>query len=158
MPEETKKERLDRELNELLQELRVALPGVQVLFAFLLTVAFSQQFPELTDLQRGVYFATFLGAAVTSVMFIAPTAYHRIRFRDYDKERMLETSTRLAIIGLSVLALSIAGTVFLISDVMFGVGAAALTAGIVAGLLLWFWFGLPLTRKLTERGKQGRGG
>jgi hypothetical protein len=158
MPEETKKERLDRELNELLQELRVALPGVQVLFAFLLTVAFSQQFPKLTDLQRGVYFVTFLGTAVTSVMFIAPTAYHRIRFREYDKERMLETSTRLSLIGLSFLAFSITGTVFLISDVMFGVGAAGLTAGIIAGLLVWFWFGLPLTRKLTERGKRGRGG
>ena len=118
--------------------------------AFLLTVAFSQRFPQLTDVQRNVYFATFLATAVTSVMFIAPTAYHRIRWREYDKEQMLVTSTHLTLAGTVFLALSITGTVFLITDVMFGVGAAALTAGVAAGLLAWFWFGLPLSRKLVE--------
>jgi phosphoglycerol transferase MdoB-like AlkP superfamily enzyme len=149
MPE-SEKERLDRELNELLQELRVALPGVQVLFAFLLTVAFSQRFAQLTSVQRNVYFATFLATAVTSVMFIAPTAYHRIRWREYDKEQMLVTSTHLTLAGVVFLALSITGTVFLITDVMFGVGAAALSAAVIAGLLAWFWFGLPVIRKLGE--------
>lgn len=150
MPEESKKERLDRELNELLQELRVALPGVQVLFAFLLTVAFSQQFPKLTDLQRNVYFATFLMTALTTVMFIAPTSYHRIRWRQYDKEQMLITSTHLTIWGTGFLAVAIAGTVFLITDVMFGLGPAAVVAAVITAILTWFWFGLPLMRKLTE--------
>jgi Family of unknown function (DUF6328) len=150
MAEETKKERLERELNELLQELRVALPGVQVLFAFLLTVAFSQQFPRLTDLQRNVYFATFLMTAVTTAMFIAPTSYHRIRWREHDKEKMLVTSTHLVLWGTVFLALAITGTVFLITDVMFGLGPAAIAAGAITGLLAWFWFGLPLVRKLSE--------
>jgi hypothetical protein len=156
MPEETKKERLDRELNELLQELRVALPGVQVLFAFLLTVAFSQQFPNLTDLQRNVYFGTFLMTALTTVMFIAPTSYHRIRWREYDKEQMLVTSTHLALWGTVFLALAIAGTVFLITHVMFGLRPAAIVAGVITGILTWFWFGLPLMRKLTESGSRQR--
>jgi hypothetical protein len=156
MPEETKKERLDRELNELLQELRVALPGVQVLFAFLLTVAFSQQFPQLTDLQRNVYFATFLMTALTTVMFIAPTSYHRIRWREYDKEQMLVTSTHLTIWGTVFLALAITGTVFLITDVMFGLGPGAIAAGAITGILAWFWFGLPLMRKFTEPGEDRR--
>ena len=156
MPKESDKERLDRELNELLQELRVALPGVQVLFAFLLTVAFSQRFPNLTDVQRNVYFATFLMTALTTVMFIAPTSYHRIRWRDYDKEQMLGTSTHLTIWGTVFLALAITGTVFLITDVMFGFGPAAIVAGANTGILTWFWFGLPLMRKLTESGERRR--
>jgi hypothetical protein len=155
MPEETKKERLDRELNELLQELRVALPGVQVLFAFLLTVAFSQRFPQLTDVQRNVYVFTFLMTALTTVMFIAPTSDHRIRWREYDKEQMLVTSTNLTIWGTVFLALAVSGTVFLITDVMFGFGPAAWVSAIITGILVWFWFGLPLMRKMTEpKGRQ----
>ena len=85
MSDESKAERLDRELGELLQELRVALPGVQVLFAFLLTVPFSQGFDRLTGFQRDLYFGILLATALASILFIAPTAYHRLRWRDYDK-------------------------------------------------------------------------
>lgn len=144
--QESKKERIDRELGELLQELRVALPGVQVLFAFLLTVPFSQRFPSLTDLQRNVFFATFLATTVASMLLIGPTAYHRIRWRRYDKERMLMTSNRMSIAGLAFLALAIAGAVFLISDLLFGVPAAGLVGGLATGLVAWLWFGLPLSR------------
>jgi phosphoglycerol transferase MdoB-like AlkP superfamily enzyme len=156
MPEgkESKSERLDRELGELLQELRVALPGVQVLFAFLLTVPFSQGFARMTGFQRGLYFAILLSTAVTSVMFISPTAYHRLRWRDYDKEQMLLTANRLTIAGTVFLALSIGGAVYLIGDFMFGAGVASITAAAIAALLAWFWFGLPLFRKL--RGESDR--
>jgi VIT1/CCC1 family predicted Fe2+/Mn2+ transporter len=157
MPEgkESKSERLDRELGELLQELRVALPGVQVLFAFLLTVPFSQGFARMTGFQRGLYFAILLSTAVTSVMFISPTAYHRLRWRDYDKEQMLLTANRLTIAGTVFLALSIGAAVYLIGDFMFGAGVASITASAIAALLAWFWFGLPLFRKL--RGESDRG-
>jgi Family of unknown function (DUF6328) len=145
--EESTKERLDRELNELLQELRVALPGVQVLFAFLLTVPFSQGFTRMTDLQRDVYFGTLLATAVASILFISPTSYHRLRWRQYDKEQMLVTSTKLSIAGIVALALAVAGAVFLIGDFMFGIAAAGVFTALVAGCLVWFWFGLPLMRR-----------
>jgi hypothetical protein len=144
------KQDLDRELIELLNELRVALPGVQVLFAFLLTVPFSQRFPSLTDLQRDVYFGTVIATALASVFLIAPSTYHRLRWRQHDKERMLVTSNRLSIAGTVFLAISIAAAVFLISDVLFGVGAAALAGSLMAGIVTWFWFGLPLLRVVRD--------
>ena len=147
---ETKKERLDRELIELLNELRVALPGVQVLFAFLLTLPFTQRFTQLTELQRDTYFGTFLCTAMSTVFLIAPTAYHRVRFRDYDKERLIKTATKMSITGTVFLALAVTGTVFLITDVLFGVTTAALVAAGIFGALAWFWYGLPLTRKLRD--------
>lgn len=150
MPQESKSDKLDRELGELLQELRVALPGVQVLFAFLLTVPFSQGFTTMTDVQRNLYFAILLSTAVTSAMFIAPTSYHRLRWRDYDKERLLLTANRLTIAGSVFLALSIGGAVYLIGDFMFGAGVAWITAALIAALLTWFWFGLPLSRKFSS--------
>jgi phosphoglycerol transferase MdoB-like AlkP superfamily enzyme len=153
--DESKSERLDRELGELLQELRVALPGVQVLFAFLLTVPFSQGFQSMSAFQRDLYFAILLATAVTSAMFIAPTAYHRLRWRDYDKEHMLLTANRLTIAGTVFLALSIGGAVYLIGDFMFGAGAAAASAAAIGALLAWFWFGLPLFRKVRD-GSSGR--
>src|SRR5881394_1531035 len=97
--DETPKERADRELIELLNELRVVLPGVQVLFAFLLAVPFANGWTRVTDLQRDVFFVAFLCTAAASILLIAPSAYHRLRWREGDKEQMLETSNRLAIAG-----------------------------------------------------------
>src|SRR5918992_965001 len=105
--EDSQKSRRDRELMELLNELRVALPGVQVLFAFLLTVPFTQRFAAVTTSQKNVYFAAVLTASAATAFLIAPTAYHRIRFREGDKEQMLQTSSRLAIVGTIFLALSV---------------------------------------------------
>jgi Family of unknown function (DUF6328) len=147
---ESKKERIDRELGELLQELRVALPGIQVLFAFLLTVPFSQGFTTLTDGQINIFFGTFLSTAIASMLLISPTAYHRIRWRKYDKEQMLLTANRLAITGLVFLALGIGGTVFLITDILFGGTLAAIATALLAAGLAWFWFGLPLLRGLQD--------
>jgi uncharacterized protein DUF6328 len=151
MPQESKEDRLDRELIELLNELRVALPGVQVLFAFLLTVPFSQRFGQLTELQRDVYFGTFIATALASLLFIAPTAYHRLRWRDRDKERLLQTANKEAIAGTAFLALAISGATFVITDLLFGVGYAAAVTGALAGMLIWLWYGLPIMRRQKER-------
>ncbi len=148
---EDKSERLNRELIELLNELRVALPGVQVLFAFLLVVPFNQRFGRVTELQRNVYFAAFICTAVSSVLLIAPSAYHRLRWRQHDKEQMLETSNRLAIAGTVFLALGMTAVVFVISDLLFGVVVAALVTAVAAIAFAWFWYGLPLTRRLRDR-------
>jgi hypothetical protein len=142
--------RLDRELIELLNELRVVLPGVQVLFAFLLIVPFSNGWNRVTETQRDVFFAAFICAALASTLLIAPSTYHRIRWRAHDKEHMLRTANRLAIAGTAFLALGMTATVFLITDVLFaGPAAAGATAGL-AGAFAWFWFGLPLTRRASR--------
>ncbi len=148
---EGNKKRVDRELIELLNELRVALPGVQVLFAFLLTVPFSQYFPKLTDTQRNVYFAAFLTAAAATALLIAPTAYHRIRFREGDKERMLKTSNVLALAGTVFLATSVSCTVFVITDIMFGNPAALVVTALNVVLFTWLWYALPLFRHLRDQ-------
>ena len=141
--EESRKERIDRELIELLNELRVALPGVQFLFAFLLVVPFSPQSPELTDFQRDVYLATLLAAAVATGLLIAPAAQHRVLFRQHDKEALLRRSNRSAFLGLTVLALAIVGAVLLVTDVLFDLTLAWVTAGAVAVFLLWWWIAVP---------------
>ena len=151
MAAESKDERLDRELIEFLNELRVALPGVQVLFAFLLGVPFTQRFSQVTDLQKDVYFVTFLCAAVATALLIAPSAYHRLEWRQGDKEHLLVVSNRLAIAGTTFLALSISGTVFVVTDMLFNKTSAAVVAGLTAAFFGWFWYGMPLLRRLTSR-------
>lgn len=147
---EDPQERLNRELIELLNELRVALPGVQVVFAFLLTVPFSQRFVDLTELQRDVYFGTFIATAISVALLMAPTSYHRIRFRQGDKERLLRTANRFAITGIAFLALAIGGAVFLIADLVFGLGPALTFAFAILALLTWTWFVLPVSRRVRD--------
>ena len=153
MPDDERKdERLDRELIEFLNELRVALPGVQVLFAFLLGVPFTQRFGQVSELQKDVYFVTFLCAAASTALLIAPSAYHRLEWRQGDKEHLLVVSNRLAIAGTALLALSIAGTVFVVTDMLFDVTSAALLAAATAAFFSWFWYALPLLRRWGGRG------
>jgi amino acid transporter len=135
----------DRELIELLTELRVALPGVQVLFAFLLVVPFSQGFSDVTSTQKAVYFTAFVCTALATAFLIAPTSYHRLRWRARDKERMLVTSNRMTIAGTIFLALAISCVVFFITDFLYPQLAAWVTAAIV-GALAWLWYGIPLLR------------
>src|SRR4249919_1266533 len=111
-PGETEKQRHNRELIELLNELRVALPGVQVLFAFLLAVPFASGFPKLSPTGRDLYFTAFIATALSSVLLIAPSSYHRLRWRQHDKERMLIISNALTIAGLFSLAVAITCVVF----------------------------------------------
>jgi cobalamin synthase len=139
----------DRELIELLNELRVALPGVQVLFAFLLTVPFTQRFTSLNQSERNAFFLAFICTALASIFLMAPTAYHRIQWRERDKEHMLRVSNGQAIAGMIFLAIAMASVVWLITEVLFGNAWGALVTAAVAALFVWFWFGLPLKRHLT---------
>jgi len=142
--------RLDRELNELLQELRVTLPGVQVLFAFLFTVPFSQRFGELTDTQRTAYFVAFLTAAASAALLLAPAAYHRIQWRQRDKERLLRLSTGLTLAGLALLTVAMAAAAFVVTDVLYETAWAALVAAALIAFIATFWFVLPLTSRLRR--------
>jgi hypothetical protein len=147
--EETEHERLDRELNQLLNELRVAMPGVQVLFAFLLAVPFQQRFTEVTDFQRDVYFVTLLAAAAASALFIAPTAYHRLMFRARDKPMLIDISSRLAVCGLACLAIAMNGAVLLVTDVLFDATTVIVTLTATVTLYVGLWFVLGLLRRLS---------
>src|SRR6185503_4332511 len=144
---ETPKERVNRELIELLNEVRVALPGVQVLFAFLLTVPFASGWKKTTELQQDVYVCAVVTAAVAAVFMIAPSSYHRLLFRQPHKEHMLFTSNKLLIIGMVFLAISISLCVFLVVDLVITIPwALALTAG-VALLIVVLWYAMPLNRR-----------
>lgn len=147
--EEGTKERIDRELHELLEELRVAIPGAEVLFAFLLGVAFTARFETASDLQRTVYFATLLSTAAATALLIAPTSYHRLHFRDSarDKERMLFSVGRLALASLVLIAMAVAGAVFLVADFLFSLRVAAIAGAAIAAWFTWFWFGMPMARR-----------
>jgi hypothetical protein len=147
---ETERERLDRELIELLNELRVALPGVQVMFAFLLTVPFTQRFEALTALRRDTYFATFVCTALSSILLIAPSAQHRLLFRKFDKEALVKRASALAIAGMTFLALSLVGAVFLITHMVFDTAAAAGAAAGVAAVIAFQWYLVPLYRRLRR--------
>jgi hypothetical protein len=147
---EKSEEDLDRELIELLNELRVTLPGVQVLFAFLLIAPFSQTFSEVNDLQKYAYLAALVSTALGSALLIAPTPYHRIRFRDRDKEQILRTSNALAIGGTVCLAIGMSCALFLVTDFLFRSPVPALVTALVVGVIALFWYALPLYRKATD--------
>jgi len=139
-------DRLDRELIELLNELRVALPGVQVLFAFLLTLPFTSRFERISGGERAVYFIALLATTLASALLIAPSAFHRIRFRNRDKEALIVTSNRLLLVGLGSLAVAVVCSVFVIADLLYGTVAGLVTAAATALVFGWFWYGLPLSR------------
>ena len=150
---ETAVERADRNLGELLQELRVALPGVQVLFAFLLTVPFAQGFTTLTEEQRDLYFAVLMATAVATILLIAPSALHRGLFQQRDKQYLVSISNKLTILGLGVLAIAITGAVLLIADMLFDGIRVVIYPGVIGLLLLGLWGVFPLYRRsqLDER-------
>ncbi len=152
---ETRFERADRNMSELLQELRVALPGVQVLFAFLLTVPFMAGFNRMSSDQVDLYFAVLLATAVSTAFLIAPTTLHRLLFRQRDKEYMVVLSNRLAIVGLLVLGMAISGAVLLVADVVFDGPKVWISAAAIGGLLLTLWVALPIQRRLML-GRRGR--
>ena len=152
---ETDAERLDRNYAELLQELRVAQTGVQILFAFLLTIAFQQRFTSLDTFQRDVYLGTLIAAAVAAVLLIAPVAAHRLLFRQGLKDELVAYTGRLAAAGLAFLTLAILGAVLLIVDVVVGAPAAAVVTGAMAALVLLVWYVLP-TRSRTQHQNEHR--
>ena len=156
--DESHKERVDRELGELLQGLRVAATGVQVLFAFLLTLPFSAGFGKVDEAGRWLFYAAMFSAAVASICFIAPATQHRILFRSTLKELMLHRANRLSVVGGLALALSMTCSTGLVVEAFLGVLPAALLAGGVAGLSGWLWFALPLISKYRRRGATSSGG
>jgi len=151
--EESEGERLDRNLAELLQELRVALPGVQVLFAFLLAVPFQQGFEEITAFQEKVFFVTLLLTAVSAALLISPTAYHRMTFRRQQKRHLVFIANRLAIAGISALALAMTGAIMLITDVLFGMTATIVFSTAALSMFIVLWGLLPLRRRLRSNEK-----
>jgi cobalamin synthase len=138
----------DRQMAELLQELRVALPGVQILFAFLLTVPFSQGFQEATDFQRDLFFATLIATAASTICLIAPTATHRLRFHQGERAYIIESSNRLLIAGLVFLGIAIIGAISLITDYLFDLSSHWYWPTGVAVFLVALWFVRPLLRHL----------
>jgi hypothetical protein len=146
--EESRSERINRELIELINELRVALVGVQVLFAFLLAVPFAQGFVKTTDFQKDLFFVVLCSTAIASALMVAPSAYHRINFRAKDKEQMLRTSNALMIGGLGFLATSIIGAVVLVADYLYGSTTTTVACAVV-GVVLFagLWFALPVVRR-----------
>jgi len=141
---EDRHERTAREEIELLQELRIVIPGVQVLFAFLLTVPFAGRFTELTALQRKVFFATLLCTAVATALLIAPSAHHRLLFRQGVREQRLKMGNLLAILGLAFIVPAMVGVLFVITDLNFGLSAALVVTVAMALFFLLLWFVLPL--------------
>jgi hypothetical protein len=141
---EDPQERTARELIELLQELRIVIPGVQVLFAFLLTVPFSQGFTKLDSLQRGVFFATLLCTAAATALLIAPSSHHRLLFRQGVREQRVQMGNVLAILGLAFLVPAMVGVLFVITDLIFGMVTAIVVTALVALAFVLLWFVLPL--------------
>jgi hypothetical protein len=149
-PGESPKQQHDRELIELLNELRVALPGVQVLFAFLLAVPFAQGWAHVNAFQRNVFFVAFIATALSSVLLIAPTSYHRLLWRREDKRGIVETSNRLLIAGLFALAVAIEAVVLLVGDYIFSRTEAIITTVGVGVFFVVFWYGLALRVRLRD--------
>jgi hypothetical protein len=141
----------DRQMVELLNELRVALPGVQILFAFLLTVPFSQRFGDLTGFQRDVYYVTLMATALSAACLIAPSAAHRLRFHQSERAWIVESANELMIAGLAFLAVALGGSVLLITDLMFNGVRVWIYTGAVWAIILGLWFVRPLVRH--ARGK-----
>jgi hypothetical protein len=150
-PGETPKQRHDRELIELLNEVRVALPGVQVLFAFLLAVPFANGWKSVTPFQREVFFVAFVATALSSALLIAPSAYHRLRWRIEDKGRIVMISNALTIAGLFFLAISIIAVVLLVGDYIFDRTTAIATTASLGAVFIVLWYGLALYGRLRDR-------
>jgi hypothetical protein len=148
--EESHEERVNRELIELLNELRVALPGVQIMFAFLLAVPFTQRFERVSELQKDVFMVALLCTLAGTVFLIAPSAFHRIRFRDRDKEALIRIANVFAIVGLVFLALGMTAVVFLVTDLLFKGVFTVIVTSVTAALFAAVWFVLPLLREAQD--------
>jgi FtsH-binding integral membrane protein len=144
---ETQKERLNRNLDQLLQELRVVLPGVQVLFAFLLAVPFATRFNQVDQFERVVFFVALLFASLAVVLLLAPSIQHRILFRHDQKRYLVETGTRLAIAGMTALACSITLSLVLVAHFLYGIWAALIVGGAAIVAIGVIWFAIPIERR-----------
>lgn len=151
MAEETEKERLEREHGELLQELRSLIPGAQVLFGFLLAIGFTGEFQRLDDFERYVYYGTLLATGTALVLFLAPAAHHRLRFREGDKDFMLRKGNREAIAGTVAIGIAFTGVVYLITAIVFGQAEAIVAALGFFAFVAWRWWSLALLRAWRDK-------
>jgi hypothetical protein len=147
---EEEQERLNRQMTELLNELRVAMPGVQVLFGFLLAVPFQQRFQDVNDFQRDVYFVTLLASMTATAFLIAPSAYHRIAFGQHEKPNIIVVGTIEFVCGLVALAVAMNGAVLLVTDFIFQASTVVVTLVGTVSLFAWLWFGFGLWRRLRK--------
>lgn len=144
---EEQQERLNRRLIELLNEIRVAMPGVQMLFAFLLAVPFQQRFAQASTFQRDVYFFTLVTAGLATALFITPSAYHRMMFGEGERPHIVAVGSRVLVLGLAALALAMNGAIVLVTDFLFGTTVAIVTVAASSGAFAWLWFGMGLWRR-----------
>ena len=152
---ETEKERLDRNLNEMLGGLRVIMPGVQVLFAFLLVVPFNQRFTAISEFERGLYFVTLLTTGIAMAFLMAPGTIHRLQFRTDDKEWIVFTSNRLVIVGFAVLALGVTSAFLLVTLFVYSDALAIVATAVFGLVLVVLWFAVALARRRALRGSDG---
>jgi hypothetical protein len=138
----------DRQMIELLNELRVALPGVQILFAFLLTVPFANRFPKITNFQRDVFYITLVATTISAACLIAPSAAHRLRFHKKEREWLIESANVLLIAGLAFLAVAIGAAFLLVTDMLFDGALVWIYSALVWLVILALWFGRPLYRQV----------
>jgi hypothetical protein len=140
----------DRQMMELLNELRVALPGVQILFAFLLTVPFSFRFDKLTPFQRDTYFVTLVATALCAACLISPSAAHRLRFHQSDRAWLVESANALMIAGLALMIIAMTGAMTLIADILFDGVRVWIYSGAIGLVFAALWFGRPLLRRASS--------
>jgi cation transport ATPase len=155
--ERRSKEELNQEWGELVEEHRLAMPGVQVLFAFLLILPFQNRFEDLTRVQKYVFFAALICAAFAVVLLITPTAAHRIRWRQADKDALLHMSTKPAIAATVFIAAAMTASIYLITDFIFGEPMTAIVTSVVGGAFVLFWYGFPLWRRLQDGSRARKG-
>ena len=145
---ESRDDRHHRQLDELLTEIRVVLPGVQVMFAFLLSLPFLTSFHSVTQAQRIVYFIAFMATTVSMALLIVTPAYHRVRFQEHYKARIIYTGNTVALLALAFLGVAVVGVVYVVTDVLFHWPAAVGTAGAVAALCVALWYWLPARSRI----------
>ena len=150
MSEETQQQRLNRELIELLNELRVVLPGVQVLFAFILTVPFSRGYATVTHFEKIVFFVSLLATAISSALLIATPSYHRLRFRADQKEHIIVYGSRLLVAGFSALAVAMASALLMVATYLFGKTVGIATAAGFVAVVIVFWYGIAAATKVAD--------
>ena len=149
MPEEDN-DRLDHEFSELLDEIRVLLPAVAVLFAFLLTLPYSGQFASIAKDEKHVYYAAFVSAALALLLLVSPGAHHRLLWRQHDKERLLRTGNVLAITGSIFLGIAVSAVVYLVTQRLYGSNQTAAATAIIVILVILLWYGIPLPRRVRQ--------
>jgi MFS family permease len=149
---ETEKERLNRNFDQLLQELRIVIPGVQVLFAFLLAVPFSTRFNRVDQFERVVFFVALLLAALAAILLLAPSIQHRILFRHDQKRYLVASGTILSIAGLTALAFSSTLALVLVAHFLYGIWAASVAGGLAFVTYAVIWYAIPIQRRRHARG------